>query len=513
MTVTYPPQLNLAAYCLAHAARTTPEKHALLVYTDPSSGEPREAWTFADLEDAVLRLANALSMQGLAYGDRLLIRLDNTSTFPILFFACIAAGIIAVPASSQLTSEEAQFILRDTGARAVALAAHLPRGDIANDVRVLSEYEILDLMRSAPRGAYAPTAANDPAYLLYTSGTTARPKGVVHAHRVGPGRSPTYQSWYAIRPDDRMLHAGAFNWTYTLGTGLIDPWASGATSLIFAGEKRPEVWPKLIRSTDATLFAAVPSLIRQILKYAPVGRIDLKRLRHALIAGEKPPEDLFAHWRERTGLELYEALGMSEISTFISTSPSVPRRSGTAGKPQAGRRVVILPIEGGEEPLSPGREGLIGVHRSDPGLMLGYWNRPEEENESFRGEWFIGGDLGIKDTDGYVTHTGRANDIMKAFGYRVAPQEVEAVLALFPGIAEVACAELPVRADVSVIAAFVAAKPGAEIDAEALKRFAHEHLAAYKCPKEIVLVEALPRTANGKVKRNELVKLVPLIVS
>ncbi len=503
-TIPIPSHLNLAAYCLARAALATPGKEALLVYLDANSGQASEAWTFAALEDAVLRVAAGLQDKGLAKGARLLIRLDNTSAFPILFLGAIAAGVIAVPASSQLTAEEADFLLADTGASVVALAAHLPRGAIPASVAVFYEDAIKDLMRHPRRADYARTQADDPAYLLYTSGTTARPKGVVHAQRVGLGRAPTYQSWYQIRPDDRMLHAGAFNWTYTLGTGLIDPWANGATSLIFAGDKTPEAWPALIRSSNATLFAAVPSLIRQILKYAPPGRIALGNLRHALIAGEKPPEDLFDHWRQRTGLELYEALGMSEISTYISTCPEVPRRPGTAGKPQSGRRIAILPVENGETPLSAGEEGLIAVHRSDPGLMLGYWNRADEEADVYRGEWFLGGDLGVMDADGYVTHRGRANDIMKALGYRVAPQEVEAAIAQCPGVAEVACAEVSVRADVSVIGAFVVRKPASPLDAETVKRFAGEHLAAYKCPREVFFIDALPRTANGKVKRNAL---------
>ncbi|MEQ1717527.1 MAG: long-chain fatty acid--CoA ligase, partial [Hyphomicrobium sp.] len=407
MTVTFPPQLNLAEYCLAHAAQTTPAKDALIVVDDAATGHTHESWTFGELEDAVLRVSAALIDAGLKPGDRLLIRLGNTSTFPILYFAAMAAGIVAVPSSSQLTGQEADFLLADCAAHAVTLAADLPRGEIPSGVTVFMEDDIRALMRHPRRGGYAATNANDPAYLLYTSGTTARPKGVVHAHRVGPGRSPTYQSWYAIRSDDRMLHAGAFNWTYTLGTGLIDPWANGATSLIFSGVKTPQIWPQLIRATSATLFAAVPSLIRQILKYAEPGPIDLGRLRHALIAGEKPPEDLFSAWHQRTGLELYEALGMSEISTYVSTCPGVPRKPGTAGKAQRGRRVAILPIDEGETPLSAGEEGLIAVHRSDPGLMLGYWNRPQEEADVYRGEWFLGGDVGTMDSEGYITHQGR----------------------------------------------------------------------------------------------------------
>ena len=136
--------------------------------------------------------------------------------------------------------------------------------------------------------------------------------------------------------------------------------------------------------------------------------------------------------------------------------------------------------------------------------MLRYWNRPEEDSDVWRGDWFIGGDIGVMDADGYITHRGRADDIMNAFGYRVSPLDVEVALAEFPGVAEVACRELKVRTDVSVIAAFIVAGPGAMIDTDAVKAFATERLAAYKCPREIFLIDALPRTANGKVKRSAL---------
>jgi acyl-coenzyme A synthetase/AMP-(fatty) acid ligase len=313
-----------------------------------------------------------------------------------------------------------------------------------------------------------------------------------------------YRGWYGIGAGDRMLHAGAFNWTFTLGTGLTDPWANGATAIVYTGENDPALWPRLIAATEATLFAGVPGLFRQMLKYAKDDDMRLPTLRHALVAGETPPPGLFEDWTGRTGTELYEALGMSEISTYISSGPEAPRKPGTVGKPQPGRRVAILPMEGGEEPLPPGAEGLIAVDRRDPGLMLGYWRRPREEAEVMRGRWFAGGDLGVIDHDAYVTHTGRANDLMNALGYRVSPLEVEAVLGEHPGVAEVACAEINVRGDVSVIGAFVVAKGPEPPDAESLKAFAGERLAAYKCPKEIRFVAALPRTANGKIKRSEL---------
>ncbi len=313
-----------------------------------------------------------------------------------------------------------------------------------------------------------------------------------------------YQGWYGMQPNDRMLHAGAFNWTYTLGVGLSDVWANRATTIIYTGTKDPALWPGLIAAHGATMFAAVPGVYRQIMKYGDARRETLGHLRHGLVAGEAPPAGFFEEWHERTSLHLHEAIGMSEMSTFISTCPTVPRRPGTIGKPQPGRSVVILDTEGGTSPLPAGEHGLLAVHRTDPGLMLGYWNRPEEEQEVMRGDWFIGGDIASMDADGYVSHHGRANDIMKAGGYRVSPQEVEAVIAQHPCVGEVACTEIRVRADVSIIAAFVVAKPDAPHDAEGIKGLAARELAAYKRPREVVFVDQLPRTANGKLKRAAL---------
>ncbi len=229
-----------------------------------------------------------------------------------------------------------------------------------------------------------------------------------------------------------MLHAGAFNWTFTLGTGLTDPWANGATAIIYTGEKDPAMWPRMMAETGATLFAGVPGVYRQMLKYAKPAPTDFGVLRHGLMAGESPPPGLFEDWEARTGRPLYEALGMSEISTYVSSGPGVPRKPGAVGKAQAGRRLAVLPLDGGSGPLPAGEEGLLAVHRSDPGLMLGYWRRPQEERDVYRGEWFVGGDIAVIDADGYVFHRGRANDLMKALGYRVSPLEVEAVLAEHP---------------------------------------------------------------------------------
>jgi len=501
-----PPRFNIARYCLRDNAREQPDRVAMTVV---GTGGESEQHTFAEVDLAVRRMAAGFVALGLPPRSRVMVRMANDAQYAITWFAAMAAGLVALPSSSMLTPAEARFLIDDSGAAAVALSGGLADSvEVPAGVLVLDEAELAALRAHDPLDEVADTAADDPAYLIYTSGTSGRPKGVLHAHRAAFGRRPMHEHWMGLRRDDTVLHAGAFNWTYTLGVGMVDPWSRGASCVLYNGERDVHVWPRLIDEHRATIFAAVPSLYRQILKYCHLDRHDLSSLRHGLTAGEPLPVSLLEAWRAATGLELYEALGMSEISTYISSSPVDPIRPGSPGRPQAGRRVAILPREAGEDPLPAGEEGLLAVHRSDPSLMLGYWNRPEEEEQVYRGEWFVGGDLASMDDDGYVWFHGRNDDLMNSMGYRVSPLEVEAALAQHPMVAEVAVTELRVRDDVSVIAAFVVPREAEEPDAATLLDFARERLAAYKCPREVVFVEALPRTANGKVTRRRLPGIV-----
>jgi acyl-coenzyme A synthetase/AMP-(fatty) acid ligase len=498
----------MARYCLGRAASTLPDKLALVVVSDLDDGDAGvERWTYAEIDDAVRRVAAGLLKYGLAPGTRIMIRMGNTSDYALLFFGALAAGLVPLPSSAQLTEEEADFLLKDADAKVLAVAEEL-RITVLPEVRIIGPSDVTALRNTPTPMDYADTAADDPAFLIYTSGTTDEPKGVLHAQRSAWGRRPMYRGWYGgIGPEDVILHAGAFNWTYTLGVGLTDPWANGATAVLYNGPRDVTVWPRLMERFKATLFATVPGLYRQILKYCNLQDYDLSSLRHGLTAGEALSPALLNAWREATGLELYEALGMSECSTYISSSPSAPTRPGSPGKPQAGRCVVVLPIAGGEQPLPVGEVGLLAIHRSDPGLMLGYWQRPEEQELVYRGDWFVGGDLASFDEHGYMTYHGRNDDTMNAMGYRVSPLEVEHCLSQHPSVAEVAVAELAVREDVKIIAAFVVPKDLDEADAGPLLEYAHQHLAGYKCPREVVFIDALPRTTNGKVLRRQLSSL------
>ncbi len=501
-----PPRFNMARYCLGPGGPRDPDKTGLILVHDADAPDTIERFSFAELDDGVRRVAAGLLACGIAPGERLVIALPNTADYLLLFYGALAAGIVPLPASSLLTPPEIGFLIADAEPAAIAL----PDGSevvVPADVRALGTAGIAAIRAASPLAAYADTAADDPAFLIYTSGTSRRPKGVLHAHRSAWGRRPTYAGWSGITAADVMLHAGAFNWSYTLSAGLADPWANGATAVLYAGSRDAGVWAKLIAGTNATLFAAVPGVYRQILKQGDIVRIGTGRLRHGLVAGEALPPSLLADWQAATGLALYEAFGMSECSTFVSNRPGLAVRPGSPGKPQDGRRIAALPVDDGTEPLSSGATGLLAVHRSDPGLMLGYWRRPDEDAAVFRDDWFVTSDLVGLDADGYVWFHGRADDVMNAGGYRVSPLEVEAALAGHPAVAEVAAAEHAVRDGVRIIGAWVVAKPGVTADAALAKAIlaqGAEGLAAYKRPREIFFVAALPRTPNGKVARRLL---------
>lgn len=491
---------NLAARLLAAAPRH-PDRPALVRAAPPGSagGEP---WSYGDVAAAVAAVGGGLRELGLAPGDRVLLRIGNTPLFPMVFFGAIQAGLVPVPTSTQLTAAEADWILRDSGAAVILSDGSGALPPDPGPVRILADRAVEALLAARPADA-APTSADDPAFLIYTSGTSGRPKGVLHAHRTILGRRPMLAGWSGLAADDRLLHAGAFNWTYTLGVGLMDPWSVGATAVIAAGTVAPAAWPDLIERESATIFAAVPGLYRRILKYAPLSPERLPTLRHGLTAGEALKASLHGDWVAATGRPLYEALGMSEVSTYISSGPCVPTRPGSPGRPQPGRRVAVLGDDPAARPLPAGETGRLAVHRSDPGLMLGYWGRPDETAAAFVGDWFVTGDLARFDDDGYLWYEGRADDQMNASGYRVAPEEVERVLSGHPDVAEVAAVET-ISGEVSLVTAVVVRHVGAAIGEADLIAFAAGELADYKRPRRIVFVDELPRTPSGKVLRRAL---------
>lgn len=484
-----PEPFNLAAHVMGRA-EAHPDKIALAILR--LSGAER--WSYGRLRSAILGTGTGLLRAGLQPGDRVLIRLGNTVEFPVAYLGAIAVGLVPIPTSSQLTAPEVAGIITTTEPRLILRA-----DDIAcpeTDIPIL-DAPTLQAMRNLPAADWHMGDPDRIAYIIYTSGTSGIPRAVCHAHRAIWARRMMFEDWYDLHPEDRLCHAGAFNWTFTLGTGLMDPWTMGATALIPASEVTHAQIPLLLKRHDATLFGAAPGVYRKLLTQDT--KLSLPRLRHGLAAGEKLSETLRRHWQDATGTPIHEAFGLSECSTFISGSPCRPAAPGTLGRPQTGRRVAIIGADG---PVATGEEGTIAVHASDPGLMLGYLGAPEATARKFAGDWFLTGDQGVMDADGQITYLGRADDMMNAGGYRVSPIEVEAALAAHPGITAVAVTDIEVKVDARVIMAFYTGPetiPAAELDA-----FARERLAAYKAPRGFIHLDALPTGANGKLLRRAL---------
>jgi acetyl-CoA synthetase len=515
-----PEHFNIGVACTdAHLGTAVASRTAVLVDHDASTDEI----TFAGLAERTSRFAQLLRELGCEPGDRVLVRLPNCLAYPTAFLGALKRGAVPVPTSTMLTADEVRFLATDSGAVVLvtdraswdAMRGVLETLPALREVLLVDDASSMSGGRLRVRGLESllagvgdpepphPTRAEDPAYLVYTSGTTGYPKGVLHAHRALLGRQPSSEYWFDFDPaGDRVLHAGKYNWTYVLGTGLMDPLFRGHTTIVHEGETDATRWPERIARHGATIFIGVPTIYRQILQKTTFGRADVPTLRHCMCAGEQLSADVLGAWRERFGLEIYEALGMTECSYYLCQTRARPVRPGSAGFVQPGHDVRLLDPASLRE-VEEGGEGMLCIRRGDPGLMLRYWNRPEETAACVRGDWFLTGDYARRDADGYVWFLGRRDDLINSFGYRISPHEVERVMRAHPEVADAAAVGEAIAADKTLVVAYVVPR-AKTLTAAAVLAYAQEHLAAYKSPRIVYLVDELPRTRNGKVLRRAL---------
>lgn len=483
-----PTPFNLAAYVLAHAD-IVPDKIALQILRRTGA----ERWSYARLRGAVLGVSHGLASMGLPEGGRVLLRLGNGVEFPLAFLGAVAAGLIPVAMPAGLTVPEVSTL---------AAAVNPSLCVVGDDISVPDQFipvitsTKLRQLADGPTGGFAMGDPERAAYMVYTSGTSGSPRAVVHAHRAVWARRMMWHGWYDLSDSDRLLHAGAMNWTFTLGTGLFDPWAIGATALVPASGTEIEHLPLLLKRFDATIFAAAPGVYRRLLKSC--AQLSLPKLRHGLSAGENLPDAIRAGWIKATGKHVYEAYGLSECSTFISAAPTRSAPEGATGFPQQGRHVAVVGDDG--SPVARGEAGILAIHRDDQGMFLGYHGAESDRQDRFCGDWFLTGDRVSMDPDGAIRYLGREDDMMNAGGFRVSPVEVETSLALCPGAGAVAAVELRPDSTRSYIAAFYTG----DASTEYMAKHADANLAPHKRPRAYHAVAALPMTANGKLNRRAL---------
>ena len=479
-------------------------------------------YTYSELSDITNKVANALLGIGLVKGDRVVIRLDNVPEFIFVFLGALKAGIIPIPTSPMLTSGELEYILTDSRSKCIVTSPGLYEAvDIARSTYyelslVISvgdetpsgctDYNSLINKASDKRVTYT-TLAEDIAYICYTSGTTGDPKGVVHAHRALIGHDPAAIYWQALKDDSIVLHAGKLNWTYTMGTGCLDPLRHGCTAVIYGGSHNPKKYFELINKYNVNIFMAVPTVYRHMIRIADeVGDVT-DHLTHGLSAGEHLSEDLFRLWQDKLSITLYDGLGMSEFSYYLSNMPGFDIKPGSPGRPQPGHRSKLVDPGGNES--EKGQMGILATDRNDPGIMLGYWNKPDETRNMFKDNLFLSGDYFYTDDDGYYWIVGREDDIISSFGYRISPHEIERVLINHKSVVECAVAGINIDADKTLVCAFIVTDVVNRQDElkKDIENFLKKQLAGYKIPKQIEFIRNIPKTRNGKIKRSELREL------
>jgi acyl-coenzyme A synthetase/AMP-(fatty) acid ligase len=547
-----PEHFNIGVACTDAHLDTANENKLAMIVEDDLLGVSTA--TYQQLAQATSRFAQLLRNLGVAAGDRVLIRLPNSLAYPTAFLGAMKRGAIAVPTSTLLTAEEVIYLAHDSEAtvlvtdkamwqglreklgglahlRFVLLTGELPSpasgGGVGGEGPLMDtqgqnrplpgppplagegEIRVLDLASALDEiHSFEPphkTRSNDPAYLVYTSGTTGYPKGVLHGHRAMIGREPAAQYWFDFAADgnDRIVHSGKFNWTYVLGSGLMDPLYRGKTVIVHEGKNDAEGWIRLIAKHHATIFIGVPTIYRQIIQKTNFTGADVPTLRHCMSAGEHLSDEMLGLWKERFGVEIFEAVGMSEVSYYLSENKFRPIRPGSAGFPQPGHDVRLLDPETLRE-VTAGEEGMICLPADDPGLFMRYWNLPHETGKAFKDRWFLTGDFARFDEDGYIWFLGRRDDIINSFGYRVSPHEIERVMKTHPDVADCAATGEELAADKVLVTAYVMLHAGSSTTADELAAYGREHLAGYKAPKIIYLAADFPRTKNGKIIRKQL---------
>lgn len=514
MSLVLPTRLNVAEEFIGRPAREHPDRLAIL-------GEPQPV-TYAQLASLTARVAGALASLGCRAGDRVLLVLPDSAEFIASFFGAVMAGAIAVPVNSAARSADYAHYLADCGARfaivhgdslasvlanreAAALERLLVVGDApAPDMKPPSTAWDAWLAAAPPATEPVRTAATDPAFFLYTSGSGGTPKAAVHRHRDMLVTSACYaRAVLGLRSDDRTFSVSKLFFAYGLGNGMYFPLGLGASTILDPGRPHPESTVEIVARHRPTVFFAVPTfygaLLAQIERGLPA---DFSSVRMAVSAGEPLPAEIFERFRHRFGLEILDGIGSTEmLHMFLSPCPG-RTRAGSCGftVPEYSARIVDEDDRG----VPQGTIGNLWV--SGESAFAGYWNNPRLTARVKRGEWVVTGDKFFQDADGFFHYCGRSDDMMKVAGRWVAPAEVENALLAHPSVAEAAVVGHSFNGLTRPVAYVVLhAGQGSHSGlAGSLREFVHGRLPSYKTPVEVHFVPELPRTATGKIQRFKL---------
>jgi acyl-coenzyme A synthetase/AMP-(fatty) acid ligase len=476
-------------------------------------------YSYDDLRRLSNRAGNALRALGVARGDRILLRLGTNLDAMLAFLGAMKIGAVAMPTSPLLRETELRAILKNSEATlavvrpelAAPLEALQREGAWSGRLLLMEDGKGFDgLVAHSDELKAVVTGADEPAFMMYTSGTTGEPKGVVHAHRwiVATG-DPITQVMLALSPDDVCFQPQDWSFIYALGCNFLYPFLAGASIVLPTGRFDPQEAVKVIADHRVTVFCAVPTIYRMML--AQLGADDRPRLaslRCGVSAGEPLPVDTFREWRERFGVTIHDGLGQSESHMFIGNRVGAAVKPGSMGRPLPGYDIAVLDDEG--KVVSPGQPGHLVIRNDHPGLTLGYHRDPERWAEVNRDGWYYTKDFAYIDEDGDYWYVSRSDDLIKSRAYLISPKEVESALMEHPAVLEAGVVGTPDPVIGQKIHAFVTLKAGVDGSvalAEDIKAHTRRVLAPFKAPQEVEFVTELPKTLTGKVLRRRLREL------
>lgn len=480
--------------------------------------------SFAELDAMVNRNGNALVELGVARGDRVLFLMDDSPELVAAYLGTLRIGAVAVALSVRLAPRDLLYVIQDSGCRAIYVDAHFldlyesaasglesqPRVILAGRDQAPAPYVSLDACLAGQADTLAPVQVDpeEVGFWLYSSGTTGKPKAVMHPHRSAIVADHLERLYLGVGPGERVFTTSKIFFGFALGHSLMGGLQCGATIILSPAWPEPKLIMAAVERHRPTVLFSTPVMYRNLLREGAPVRAEFRAIRHFVSAGEKLPEAIYDDWLELCGKPILDGIGASEtVFLFLVNRPD-DSAAGSSGKPVPWAEVRLVG-EDGSDITEPDRPGQIAVRTSCQ--FVGYWKLPEQTARALRDGWYFPGDMFRFDADGRWYHMGRADDMLKISGQWVSPSEIEACAMTVPGVAEAGVVGFANEDGLTRIALFaVPREPDADRAAleEAITTTIKSTLSIYKCPRTIRFVTELPRTPTGKMQKYRLRELL-----